>query len=106
MPPRGAKALEAARERLRDGDNAGESGDNASAAAGDKAGEQDPSTGTFERRTFELDELQREALADARADDRKEGAGEGGVAGNVTAFWRAAGAPSGAPPATGWASTP
>lgn len=70
--------IEAARAHL--GENNGESGDNAAPEVGDKTGE-------FSRRDFQLDDMQRTALADARETD---GAGEAGKI-EEEAFWRAAG---------------
>lgn len=62
------------------GEKGGESGDGPSAEAGDKAGE-------FTRQTYTLDQIQRDALFDARADDRTNKTGGDGE----VAFWRAAG---------------
>lgn len=59
-------------------DKTGESGDNASAGAGDNDGD-------FARRSYTLDEMQRTSLADARHDDEGQE-----VKTSEDAFWRAA----------------
>lgn len=82
MAPR-KDALKAAQRHLGGaaaGENNGEPGDKTGDGAVDKPGE-------FTRRTYTLDEMQREALFDARADDRNNQTGGDGEA----AFWRAAG---------------
>lgn len=74
----GPAALAEAREHL-GGDSSGGPGDNASAAAGDKAGEE-------ARRSYTLDEPQRDAIRDAMALEDKDQREQ-----HTNAFWIAAG---------------